>query len=61
MKKLSRDEMKNLTGGVSAPNSPLPSGWVDGTRYYQGHCYCDYTNGVDHLCDFPCPVSNCGY
>jgi hypothetical protein len=64
MKKLQRDEMRNLQGGDFAPPPMIIGSVLTGTRLNAGQCFCDHhvtwSNGAyADICDQPCSMFNC--
>lgn len=65
MKKLERQDMKSLKGGVSIPpidyyHVPGLVGWIGGASV--GYCLCDFyaaTCPNNFCCSVPCPVGMC--
>lgn len=54
-KVLSKENQLSILGGFIA---------LSGTRYSDGHCYCDYisiggTQGTALICNMVCDISNC--
>lgn len=56
--RLGKDDQIKIFGGVVPPTGILK---LVGTRYYQGNCFCDYSNsdGSWEVCSVPCDICNC--